>query len=206
MSHFEFSIAKIISQAWTKLKENILFWIGITLFTIAISLPGHIMPSVALFFTLLSCYFSSTITLISIRYIRGERVSFNDLLAITSMKFLHYLATLLICSVLIIMGFILFILPGIYVMVRLMFAQYLIVDQDISFDQAIKKSWYLTKGLEFNLIAFVFAMFVIVALGFLSFFVGLIIAIPLTQLSTAYLYVVILDDLAKLNSSKNIDI
>ena len=76
-----------------------------------------------------------------------------------------------------------------------MFAQHLIVDKDISFDQAIKKSWYLTKGLEWNLVAFIFAMFIIIVLGFLSLFVGLIIAIPVAQLSTSCLYLVILDKL-----------
>ena len=73
-------------------------------------------------------------------------------------------------------------------MARLMFAQYLIIDNNIGFDEAIKKSWYLTKGCEFNLILFLIAMFVIVLIGILSFFVGLLIAIPVIQLSTACLY------------------
>ena len=205
MSHFDFSVEKIISQAWIKFKENSLFWIGITLFSIAIGLPGNIMPSVALLFTLLSCYFSAAITLMSIKYIRGQSISYNDLLAIKSMRFLHYLAALLICSVLIIIGCVFLILPGIYIMLRLMLVQYLIVDKDISFDQAIKKSWHLTKGMEWNLLAFVFAMFVIMVLGFLALCLGLIIAIPVTQLSTAYLYLIILENADKLNVSNNLD-
>ena len=205
MSHFDFSVEKIISQAWIKFKENSLFWIGVTLFSIAIGLPGNIIPSFALLFTLLSCYFSAAITLMSIKYIRGQSISYNDLLAIKSMRFLHYLAALLICSVLIIIGCVFLILPGIYIMLRLMLVQYLIVDKDISFDQAIKKSWHLTKGMEWNLLAFVFAMFVIMVLGFLALCLGLIIAIPVTQLSTAYLYLIILENADKLNVSNNLD-
>ena len=205
MSHFDFSVEKIISQAWIKFKENSLFWISITLFSIAIGLPGNIMPSVALLFTLLSCYFSAAITLMSIKYIRVQSISYNDLLAINSMRFLHYLAALLICSIVIIIGCIFFILPGIYIMLRLMLVKYLIVDKDVSFDQAIKKSWHLTKGMEWNLLAFVFAMFIIMVMGFLALCLGLIIAIPVTQLSTAYLYLIILEDADKLNVSNNLN-
>ena len=204
MSHFEFSVHKIIIQSWTRFKENSLFWIAVTLFVAALILSVIIMPSAGLL-TLLSCYFSAAITLMSIKYMRGEVVSFNDLLAINSIKFLHYLATSLLTSVFTLLGLNLFILPGLYIMVRLMFAQYLIVDKDISFDQAIAKSWHLTKGIEFNLLAFIFAMFSIVVMGFLSLFVGLVIAIPITQLSTASLYLVILENSDKLNSSKNRD-
>ena len=175
------------------------------LFSIAIGLPGNIMPSVALLFTLLSCYFSAAITLMSIKYIRGQSISYNDLLAIKSMRFLHYLAALLICSIMIIIGCIFFILPGIYIMLRLMLVKYLIVDKDVSFDQAIKKSWRLTKGMEWNLLAFVFAMFIIMVMGFLALCLGLIIAIPVTQLSGAYLYLIILQDADKLNVSNNLN-
>lgn len=206
MSHFDFSVEKIISQAWIKFKEKSLFWISITLFSIVIGLPGNIMPSVALLFTLLSCYFSAAITLMLIKYIRGQSISYNDLLAINSMRFLHYLAALLICSIVIIIGGIFFILPGIYIMLRLMLVKYLIVDKDISFDQAIKKSWHLTKGMEWNLLAFVFAMFIIMVMGFLALCLGLIIAIPVTQLSTAYLYLIILEDADKLNVSNSLNI
>ena len=112
MSYFDFSVEKIISIAWTKFKANSFFWICITLFSVLVGLPGNFIPSVALLFTLLSCYFSASITLMSIKYMRGQSVFYNDLLVINSMKFLHYLATLLICSVFIIIGFIFFIIPG----------------------------------------------------------------------------------------------
>lgn len=198
MSHFDFSIENIIIKAWSKFRENSFFWILVTLFIVALSLSGNIMPLAGLF-TLLSYYFSAAITLISIRYMRNEVISFNDLLAVSSMKFLHYLATSIIVSAFTLLGLVLFIIPGFYIMVRLMFAQYLIIDNNIGFDEAIKKSWYLTKGREFALIGFLSAMFVIVIIGILSFFVGLLISIPVIQLSTAYLYLSLIRNSDKLD-------
>ena len=204
MPHFDFSVEKIINQAWIKFKENSLFWISITFFSIAIGLPGNIMPSVALLCTLLSCYFSAAITLMSIKYMR-VKVFLTMTLAINSVRFLHYLASLFICAVVIVLGCFFFILPGIYIMLRLMLVKYLIVDKDVSFVQAIKKSWHLTKGMEWNLLAFVFAMFIIMVMGFLALCLGLIIAIPITQLSAAYLYLIILENSDELNVSNNLN-
>ena len=73
-------------------------------------------------------------------------------------------------------------------MVRLIFAQFLVLDKQMRFDEAIKKSWVVTKSNEMNLIAFVFAMLVLCLIGFLGFLVGLLITIPLSQLCTASLY------------------
>ena len=86
-----------------------------------------------------------------------------------------------------------------------MLVKYLIVDKNVSFDQAIKKSWHLTKGIEWNLLAFVFAMLIIMVMGFLALCLGLLIAIPVTQLSTAYLYLIVLENADKLNMSNNLN-
>ena len=79
-------------------------------------------------------------------------------------------------------------------MTRLIFVQYFVIDKKISFDAAIKRSWKITKGNEINLLAFLFAMVIIFVLGFLAFVIGVVVAIPITQLSTAKLYLTFLND------------
>ena len=189
MAKISFSIESSLSHAWTKFQENSVFWIGITIFSLGLGIPGNMMPpSYSALLTLLSTYFSASITLMTIKYMRGESVSLHDLLAINFITFIHYIFAVIISTVAIVLGFICFIFPGFYIMVRLMLTSYLILDKHISFDRAIKESWKMTKGNEFNLLAFIFAMFIIIVVGFLALFFGLLIAIPVTQLCTATIY------------------
>ena len=192
--NIEFSIEKIISGAWRRFNENRIFWIGVALLSLSMSIPGNIFPVLGILFTLLSCYISASVIRISINFMQGHLVSYNDFFQIDIIHFVNYLAALILCSVSILLGFLFFIIPGIYLMTRLIFVQYFVIDKKISFDAAIKRSWKITKGNEINLLAFLFAMIIIFVLGFLAFAVGVVVAIPITQLSTAKLYLIFLND------------
>ena len=135
-------------------------------------------------------YLSSSITLIAINYMRGESISFHDLIKVDFNKFIHYLLTSLFCGLLIMIGLVFFIFPGIYLIVRLMFAQYLVLDKNIAFFDAIKLSWKMTEDNGLDLFSFLLAMLVLLIIGFFSFVLGLILAIPIIWLATAKLYLV----------------
>ena len=190
--NIEFSVEKIISSAWRRFNHNKIFWIGVALLSLSMSIPGNIMPSIGLIFTLISCYISASVIRISINFMQGHLVSYNDFFQIDIMHFINYLAALILCSVSILLGFLFFIIPGIYLMTRLIFVQYFVIDKKIIFDAAIKRSWEITKGNELNLLAFLFAMVIVFVLGFLALVIGVVVAIPITQLSTAKLYLTFL--------------
>ena len=105
---------------------------------------------------------------------QGHLVNYNDFFQIDIMQFFNYLAALILCSVSILLGFLFFVIPGVYLMTRFIFVQYFVIDKNISFDAAIKRSWKITKGNEINLLAFLFAMVIIFVLGFLAFVIGVI--------------------------------
>ena len=158
------------------------------------SIPGNIFPTLGILFTLVSCYISASVIRISINFMQGHLVNYNDFFQIDIMQFFNYLAALILCSVSILLGFLFFVIPGVYLMTRFIFVQYFVIDKNISFDAAIKRSWKITKGNEINLLAFLFAMVIIFVLGFLAFVIGVVVAIPITQLSTAKLYLTFLND------------
>lgn len=192
--NIEFSIEKIIKSAWHRFNDNRIFWIGVALLSLSMSIPGNIFPTLGILFTLVSCYISASVIRISINFMQGHLVNYNDFFQIDIMQFFNYLAALILCSVSILLGFLFFVIPGIYLMTRFIFVQYFVIDKKISFDAAIKRSWKITKGNEINLLAFLFAMVIIFVLGFLAFVIGVVVAIPITQLSTAKLYLTFLND------------
>lgn len=192
--NIEFSIEKIIKSAWHRFNDNRIFWIGVALLSLSMSIPGNIFPTLGILFTLVSCYISASVIRISINFMQGHLVNYNDFFQIDIMQFFNYLAALILCSVSILLGFLFFVIPGVYLMTRFIFVQYFVIDKNISFDAAIKRSWKITKGNEINLLSFLFAMVIIFVLGFLAFVIGVVVAIPITQLSTAKLYLTFLND------------
>jgi hypothetical protein len=60
--------------------------------------------------------------------------------------YLNILFTTIIYSIMITVGLVLLILPGLYIMGRLFFSFYLIVDKKMNSFEAIKNSWQMTKG------------------------------------------------------------
>ena len=201
MSKITFSISDLIQQAWLKFKNKAVFWIFITIISIAVGYFGDYGLSVdpesfdtsfssieGLLLSVLGLYLGASITLMYVKYMRGESVSFSDLLAVDFNKFIHYVLAMLISGILMIFGFMLLILPGFYIMARLMFVHYLVLDKELSFLDAIQTSFKMSDGSVLDLISFMFAMFFIIVLGFLSLLFGVLIAIPVSSLATAQLY------------------
>ena len=98
-----------------------------------------------------------------------------------------YIITNVIRQIIIIVGLILFIIPGIIFAIKLQFVDYLIVDKKMGID-SLSKSWNMTKGVKWNL----FLLWILIALiniaGALLLLVGLFITVPLSVVATAYVY------------------
>ena len=209
MSKITFSISELIESAWYRFQNRPLFWVCIALLSISISSLGDyglqfdsetFDPSfnpLGLIMGILSLYISASITLMSVKYMRGEEVNFDDITAIGFNKFIHYVIAVIISTILMLLGFLCFILPGFYIMARLIFVQYLVLDKDLSFGDAINQSFQISKDDALTLIGFMFAMFFIILIGLLCLVLGLLVAIPVSWLATAQLY---------LNYSKNINL
>jgi len=93
-------------------------------------------------------------------------------------------------------GFILFIIPGIYIAVRLSQTGFLIVDQKLSGIDALKKSWEITKGQSLSLFLLIVVFALINIVGALVVFIGLLVTVPTTTMAMASVY-------RKLSSSRS---
>tara|TARA_B100000902_G_C27271869_1_gene896703 strand:+ start:203 stop:823 length:621 start_codon:yes stop_codon:yes gene_type:complete len=206
MSQVIFSISNIIEFSWNKFKEQPVLWISVTVLSLLIgsfsdyglavdteSFQSTFNP-LGFLAGIVSLYISASLTLMAIKFVKGDTISFNDLLAINFYQFLHFVFVTVISTIVMIFGFFFFILPGFYIMARLIFAQYLVLDKKLPFLEAMRTSWDKTKGHVLVIISFLFAMFFVVILGFLSLLVGLLVAIPVSTLATAQLYAIFFQD------------
>lgn len=122
---------------------------------------------------------------VALRLMRGEEARFADLVPSWSLAWRYVLATILQLLATL-GGFVLLIIPGIFIMVRLFFVGYAVVDGSGPFD-ALKKSGTLTRGVFWHVAAFFVTQLVLDWIGALTY-VGLVITLPLTALASAHVY------------------
>ena len=77
-------------------------------------------------------------------------------------------------------------------LIRFSLVTYLIID-DMNVMDAYRESWRLTEGRSLTIVILGIINFLIVLLGFLLLFLGLLVAIPITMIAFASLYVRIKD-------------
>jgi uncharacterized membrane protein len=80
------------------------------------------------------------------------------------------------------------VITTIYLALKLMFAQYALVDKNCGIIESLKLSSQMTKGVKWQLIVLGLALLGITILGVLALVVGLFIAIPITMIATAAVY------------------
>lgn len=120
---------------------------------------------------------------------RGEQVYYKTLLNQVSLKkAIRLLTAQFLTGLLSVVGLVLFIVPGVIFMLKYSLVSYVIVDQDAKIGEALKKSSELTKGVRTKLLGLFLVYLLLLAVGFLALGYGVIAAMIVISLSSAYVY------------------
>lgn len=122
-----------------------------------------------------------------LKVLRGKDAQLSDLISQTEV-FLQYLITSFVYSLLIIFGFFLLIIPGVYWLLKYAFVLELVVDKKQSMKEAFSESSQMTKGQFGTLLKFFVAAVFINMIGALLFGLGLIITAPVTFIAYLEMY------------------
>ena len=200
MTSNSFSISEILDFSWQRFKKKPFFWVIIVCIPAIISnifSPFEFNPEdmtfsisgTKAFIFFFSTYLSAAIVGMSINYMRGNDEEFLSLLRLSLPVLIQYILGNLFVAILICLGCVFFILPGIYIAMRLFFVQYLIIDKKQSFVDAIQTSWFMTEGSVVPLFLYLLTTLGVVIVSVLCLVIGLLIALPIVSLATAYLYI-----------------
>jgi len=118
---------------------------------------------------------------------RKKKAKFSDIFDVAYLL-PNYIGTVFLRGLIILGGFLLFIIPGIIWSVKFQYASYLVVDKNLGPMEALRKSSALTQGIKWQLFFFNIILMLVNLLGVLSFFIGLLVTIPVTMLAFAYVY------------------
>lgn len=190
-----FSIQEAITFGWDTFKKDKGFFALVTLALVVFSgvvnaLTGHGSGIFALVGWLIGFAASTVVTIAYARLALssndGHHVGWEGLWA--PQHFWKMFGTTLIVGIVTIVGFILFVIPGIIAIVMLCFTQFLVVDKGLGPIPAIKESYRLSKGHWLQIFLFLLVLLVMNIIGALLILVGLLVSIPVSIIAFAHVY------------------
>lgn len=188
----------ILSVSWGIIKKNIwkfALWL-VLIFVLQIvqdglsdpNVPATIVNSIIIFLiSLLYLWVDLWLKSISLSLINKKATRITGIF-VDIKKYGKYLIAYIISAVFIIIGVLLFIVPGIIVSFRLKMVPYLILEKDLNPWKAVVESWKMTKWYAANIFALNVLLWGINILGLLALFVGLFVTVPLYYVANADLY------------------
>jgi hypothetical protein len=208
-------IFKLISPSWEALKLNIGTFIGLLLVPIGLYMLASFIVIgaafngnetadtsvtglfLALILVILLLFVAITPSLIhtQLKGARGEKVSFNDALSYGLKKLFPFIGLTILTALAVLIGLILFVIPGLAVAFFLSLASYILIDKNIGVIDAMKESFELVKAHWKIVVGVIIVNFAIslpqfipgigwiisAALGVAYFCLGAIVYVAITQ-------------------------
>lgn len=197
----KFSITEALSFGWNTTRHNFGFLLKVMLVIVGINFVSQILPNIdpdsmlllllvisgSIAGLILQLLIDLGLMAICLKFVDNQTPVLKDLFSLHALLVKFFLASLLV-GICVMLGFLLFIIPGVIAALRLSFFGYLIVDQKLDAIAAIKKSWRITQGATGQLFLLALAAVILNILGVLALGIGLLVTIPTTMLASAYVY------------------
>jgi uncharacterized membrane protein len=197
----DLSVGHLWNRSWETFKANVGLSIGLMLggyvLVLLVSLipaaPGMLLKSG--FLTGLGQLVGSVASLVLsvgimyayLRLVRNDDPNFGHVLA-PLQSFVRVLAAVVLMTVIVFVGFLLLVVPGVIVAIGLFPVYFAIVDRDEGAVDTLKYSWDLTNGHKWDLFLLFLATAGINILGSLACGIGVLVSIPVTMLMMAAAY------------------
>ena len=201
----QFSIQEAISFGWNTFKKYPWLLLGITL-TVTV-LPSLLQYALQLPFksddpdnynplmmvgTLVSSFVSIYLTIgvikIYLQLIDNKKIQYQDLFNVQADEYIHYLLASIVYGLIVVLGIIALIIPGIYFGLKYQYYSYLIIDKHLSVMDSVKESGNITKGHITQLFLFSLVIILLSFLGLLALLVGIFVVSPIVGIAQASVY------------------
>ena len=194
-----FSSGEAIRFGWEMVKENLKFFIGLSVAILAVFALANVIGTslqhaggfvIFLFqaaFFFLSTYVAIIVSRMSLNFVDNGTSSWGELFA-PKVNFWTYLLASLLFNLITFAGTLLLIVPGIIWGVMFAFYNYFVIDKQDNVMDSLKASAAATKGSRWGLFLFFLTLLGINILGLLALVVGLVVTLPLSALATAHVY------------------
>lgn len=182
-------ISGCFERGWNLLKAN--FWPLVGATTVTIILLGIVssIPIISIFASLLlTGVFYGGLYAYYLKIARGQPAEFGDIFNGFSVAFVPLMLATLVSQLMITLGIILLILPGIYLAVGYMFTYMLVIDKRLEFWAAMEVSRRVITAQWWRMLGLVLLGAIVCALGLVGLIIGIFITIPIYMGAMIYAY------------------
>lgn len=207
---YAISIGEILSEAWRRTKGNKgTVWLGLVLYIVALAVISYVAGMISgypafnpqaameatgmsqliyqLLVTIAGAPLAAGLIMIGIKIARDESVSGTEVFAHFD-KILPLALGMILMYILTAIGFVLLVLPGIYLMVAYTLTLPLIVDKGLGPWQALETSRKAITKHWFPFFGFLIVCLLLYIAGFLALVIGLIWVLPLLAIAFGIVY------------------
>lgn len=210
---YEVKIGDYFSRGWEIFKAKALLFVLFTLLLVVIQIVISILPApigtrgedgasggiLSLAFNIVAPALTAGYYFVAFQIARNRDAVFNDFFQGFN-KFLPIFLVSLVSTILTAIGFVLLVLPGVYLAVAYLFAQPLVIDKSADFWQAMETSRRLITKKWFSFFGLLLLIFLLNFGGAILLGVGLLVTIPLSVCIIAAAY----EDIVGLNSVSDV--
>lgn len=195
MAQKGFSIGEAVGFGWGVMKANFWFFVGLIVINIVINaIPGLFQNAnqlVLMIINLAAAVVNVIITIgmmkISLKFVNGEKAEYADLFNGYQL-FWGYLGAAILYGIMVFLGTLLLVIPGIILALMFGLFGYVIVSKQLGPIYALKRSAAVTAGARWQMFLFVLVAILMNIAGAICLLVGLLATVPTTMVAAAYIY------------------
>lgn len=193
-----FSVGEVIKFGWETLKKHLVFFIGLAILSIFLYVitsfwgqdyEKHIFTGILT--SILGVILNTIVKTgwINVGLKGADRLvpQFKDFF-VNWRSLVYYFVATILYSLLVGIGLILFVIPGLYWATKYGLYGYFIVDQNAGPIEAFKLSDQATYGAKWDFFCFLFIISILNLLGLIAFVFGLVVTVPISYVSEALVY------------------
>ncbi len=181
-------IGSCITRGWALVRDNPGLTIGSSLLIALVSFALSMIPVVGLVAIFINPVLLGGLAYTFTRRIRGETPTVGDAFCGFNVAFLQLGLAGLVSALLICIGMLLCLLPGIYLAVGYTFALPLVIDKKLDFWAAMEVSRRLVHKRWWAIFGLLIVLFLINMVGILACLVGWIVTAPISIAAVMYAY------------------
>jgi uncharacterized membrane protein len=183
--HVSIDIGSALSRGWELIRDNMVVLVGASVLGWLVSIGLAFVPVLG---WIVGFVLLGGLDYMLLRRIRGESVQIGDVFAGFNLALLNLAMAGLVKSLLISLGLLLCIVPGIYLAVGYIFALPLVVDKQMEFWPAMEVSRRVVHEHWWSVFALVIVLGLVAFAGFLLCGIGAVITIPVASAALMYVY------------------
>jgi uncharacterized membrane protein len=129
-----------------------------------------------------------SVSWVFLKAVRREKIEVKDMFSVFERNYWNAVIASLVTTIIIIIGFIMLIIPGIFFACRLAFVPYLVIDEKMEAMEALKASWAMTKGHGWTVFFMGLLAILVVIAGIIVLIFGVLISAMWITAAFAVLY------------------